>query len=463
VRPTAIAAALAVLLCSCGSSHRRRSAAATVGVLSQLDGAQGCVSADASQGCSQARVIEDASSIAVSTDGRNAYVTSHSGSGSIVVFERDAASGALVQLPGRSGCVIRVIASGCAHGRALLAANSVAVAPDGRDVYATASRGGVAVFRRSRGTGALTQLAGRDGCVTPRRNDGCAHQRALYGTDAIAVSPDGRNVYVAPRGEAGLVVFKRDRRRGTLSPLPGKAGCVTADPFRGCALGRALFEPASIGVSPDGRNVYVAAFAGDSLAIFRREPRTGALTQPAGKAGCVSIRARRSCVRGRALGAPSSIAVSPDGRSVYVTSLLDDAVVLLRRDTRTGAITQPSGSLGCISRGGAFGCARARAVDRPVSVVVSTDGRSVYVSSSSPEGRGEVAVFGRDRSDGRLTQLPGASGCVNADGALGCTPARAVRDVGPMVVSPDDRSAYVVSITSSGAGSIAVFARRAGR
>ena len=456
----ATAIALTLLLCGCGASARRHSSAA-VGVLSQLPGNQGCVSENGSAGCSQARAFKGARSIAVSRDGRNVYVTSRSGFGAVAVFKRDAASGALVQPTGRAGCVIRVVrepGSGCSGARSLLGANSVAVSPDGRNAYVTATHR-VAAFRRNRHTGALTQLPGRHGCVTPPRHDGCAHQRALYGTDAIAISPDGRNVYVASGGESGLVVFRRDRRTGTLAPLAGKAACVTAHPFRGCALGRAIMGPESVAVSPDGRTVYVAAV--NSVASFIRDRATGALTQPAGKAGCVNFYPRRSCVRGRALDSPWSITVSPDGRSVYVASVFD-GVVLLRRDPASGALAQPAGAAGCVNSSRALGCARGRALDGARSVVVSADGRSVYATSSTSQDA--IAVFARNRFDGTLTQLAGALGCLNADGAHGCTPVRAMLYVAePIAVSPDDRSAYVTAITSSSYASVAVFARTTSR
>ena len=335
----------------------------------------------------------------------------------------------------------------------------MAVSPDGRNAYVTASRSGVAAFRRNRHTGALTQLPGRHGCVTPSRHDGCAHQRALYGTDAIAISPDGRNVYVASYGENGLVVFRRDRRTGTLAPLAGKAACVTAYPFRGCTLGRAIIGPESIAVSPDGRNVYVAADR-NSVASFTRDRATGALTQPAGKAGCANLYPRRSCARGHALDLPWSITVSPDGRSVYVASVIA-GVVPLRRDLASGALTEPAGAARCVGSLELHSCARARALHGASSVVVGADGRSVYATSwnrgSSPHDG--IAVFARNRFDGTLTQLAGAPGCVNPDGAHGCTAARAVQpDSESIAVSPDDRSAYVISRTSSGA-SVAVFAR----
>jgi hypothetical protein len=47
---------------------------------------------------------------------------------------------------------------------------------------------------------------------------------------------------------------------------------------------------------------------------------TGALTQPAGNAGCVSQSGGEPCANGHALLNPTSVAVSPDGKSVYAAS-----------------------------------------------------------------------------------------------------------------------------------------------
>jgi len=83
---------------------------------------------------------------------------------------------------------------------------------------------------------------------------------------------------------------------------------------------------------------------------------TGDLTQPAGTAGCISETGAGPCTDGHGLIDPRGVAVSPDGKSVYVASWdlnLSDgdgaALVRLNRDTTTGAISQPAGAAGCIS------------------------------------------------------------------------------------------------------------------
>ena len=78
---------------------------------------------------------------------------------------------------------------------------------------------------------------------------------------------------------------------------------------------------------------------------------TGALTQPAGAAGCVSEEGPAGpCADGHGLDGPLSVAVSPDGKNVYVASFASNAVVRLNRNPTTGAIAQPAGTAGCVSQ-----------------------------------------------------------------------------------------------------------------
>src|SRR3954452_4117013 len=75
-----------------------------------------------------------------------------------------------------------------------------------------------------------------------------------------------------------------------------------------------------------------------------------------------------------------------------------------------GALVQPRGHAGCIHRTGINRCALGRFVTSPEDVVVSPDGRFVYVASF---GNHAIAIFERNRRSGRLTQLPGRRGCVH--------------------------------------------------
>src|ERR1044072_8968564 len=126
-------------------------------------------------------------------------------------------------------------------------------------------------------------------------------------------------------------------------------------------------------ISPDGKSVYAVSYADAAIVRFDRDPSTGALTAQ----GCFEdTGAAGSCTETDGLNGAVSVAVSPDGKSVYVTSLLDRSLVRFDRNTGTGALTPA----GCINdSGGGAGCAQsANGLDQTQGVAVSPDGKSVY-------------------------------------------------------------------------------------
>ena len=180
---------------------------------------------------------------------------------------------------------------------------------------------------------------------------------------------------------------------GTLAQLHGAGGCAVdrSQPASGCTRVRALQGPApvlgsdAIAISPDGRNVYVASSRSNAIAIFMRNARTGKLTQAAGSAGCIALAGANGCATARGLAGPNSVAVSPDGRNVYATSLLSSAVVSFRRNRSTGALTLTGGASGCITDAATAGCTTGRALDGADVVSVTADGKNVYVGAFNGE------------------------------------------------------------------------------
>ncbi len=76
---------------------------------------------------------------------------------------------------------------------------------------------------------------------------------------------------------------------GGLTQKPGTAGCISETGSAGaCVDGNALDNAVSVTISPDGANAYVASVNSNAVAIFDRNTTTGALTQKAGTAGCIS-------------------------------------------------------------------------------------------------------------------------------------------------------------------------------
>ena len=171
------------------------------------------------------------------------YVRAGVGSlGQLRVFARDARSGKLRQLQ----CVARHAAH-CTDGRGLETPSSIAVSPDGRSLYVTATNGrAVGVYARA-ASGKLTARGSAGGLSHPQ---------------SVAVSADGRSVYV---GGDRLWVFAR--------ASSGALGLVETQPVGAQA----------VAVAPDGTAVYAGSGGGyhGSLAAFARNPATGTLTETA--------------------------------------------------------------------------------------------------------------------------------------------------------------------------------------
>ena len=214
--------------------------------------------------------------------------------------------------------------------------------------------------------------------------------------------------------------FNRNTTTGAITQPAGTAGCVSETGAGPCANGHGLDNPSGVAVSPNGKSVYVAS-TGGGVARFNRDTTTGAITQPAGAAGCVDDDGSGPCANGHGLGGPNWVAVSPDGKSVYVASSFSDAVARLNRNTTTGALTQPAGTAGCVSETGAGPCADGRGLDDPLGVAVSADGKSVYVASFNSDA---VARFNRGPTYGAISQPAGTAGCVSETGAGPCADGR---------------------------------------
>ena len=364
-----------------------------------------------------------------------------------------APTGRLVQPTGQAGCIHKKAINRCARGRALTSPEDIAVSPDGRHVYVAAYNShAVATFSRNRRTGLLEQLPGRRGCIHHRnRSGGCTVGRALGGPIALAVSPDGRNVYVASAGSDALTTFSRNRRTGALRQAPGVKGCISARPGDDCLVGRALNEPTSVVVSPDGERVYVAGRRFPSGIAILARASDGSLTQADGAGGCVTHRGGFECASARGIGSPEEVAVSPDSRYVLVAGMRSDAVAVLA--SGPDGLSQAEGAAGCIARGAAEGCAPGRTLRGPVDLAITADGRNVYTASSIADG---IAVLSRNRATGALTQPSGRAGCLSQEGGGGrCGVGRALDEVWSVAVSPDGRNVYNVSSKVNMLGAIA--------
>jgi len=447
--------------------------------MTQLSGASGCLSstAAAAEGdCARTvRGLNEAQGIATSPDGRNVYMAGTPAEGGLVVFDRDAATGALTQKAGSAGCIVdrgnaSPVAS-CAQGQLIGSGwgggNSVTVSPDGRNVYmVSAEYGSISVFDRDQTTGALTQKSGSAGCIqqsdnTGRRPNDCAQNgRGMGAILQIVISPDGKNVYGATWSES-LVVFDRDPTTGALTQKSGAAGCFRATTAQSCTAVTSpigLTQTQNLVVSADGRHVYATSYTRGRIWLFSRDQTTGALSavtcfEAVGGTGQCATHSGVAAFRGVNGGAENlnQIAQSPDGRTLYASATDGRGIAVLTRDTTTGYLAQAAGAAGCIAdasaAGAAFtGCATARGMNLTFKAptVAAT---AAYLPA---EGHDGLLVFARDATTGALTQSAGADGCFAiATSALNdCTTAIGLDGATALALSPDAATLYVGAYTS---------------
>ncbi len=409
--------------------------AATLGTLSQLAAPNGCINSTAdgsdpfntSAGtpCSSGQTasgstvqpMEGPSDVAITPDGKFEYVASYKND-TVTLYDRNPTTGALTQVSGPAGCVQwqgDTVSSNCTGVPELRSPEAIAIS--GNFLYvashygASTGQGGVAVFSRG-ADGALTEvscLAEGDG--TSNDADNCPTASGLNGLYGIAASPDGSHVYTAGGnlGPSGNIAVLTANGSGGLSEASGN--CVAEDygpNESSCGSGNGIEGANSVAVAPDGKSVYVGSFTFDTLisGFFRNDPD----------------------------GSLSSFSVGADG-----------------------ALTQLPGSTGCISSEDDLsiysldGCSIGHGLMGLDSVKVSPDSKSVYTGAfgSSYDFAGLVisgglGEFSRDTVDASLGQLTQV-GCLNNEGADTCGVARGLDNTGAVAVSKDGKNVYATS------------------
>ena len=219
-------------------------------------------------------VLRGPSSVAVSPDGRNVYF---GGFGGLVGYNRDPATGKLVS---EAECMLRS-ASGpfCSKEVRLPIADQLVISPDGEFLYAGGANS-FTVLDRNPASGTLSVVE----CMKSASSAAsCPVEPAFGGGTGIATSPDGSTLYVAGggSGEGFLRAFRVDKATGQLADL----ACVTFGSAPGCVSGSGFMWPSSADATADGSGLYVLGYEGTgtgdlgALAEFRIEQ------PPAGPAG----------------------------------------------------------------------------------------------------------------------------------------------------------------------------------
>jgi hypothetical protein len=190
------------------------------------------------------------------------------------------------------------------------------------------------------------------------------------GAHQVDISHDNKNAYVASEGDgvngnSAVAVFSLNRTTGARTQLSGTAGCIAdtgGDPT--CAAGVGLNQAVFVRGTADGSNIYTAAQAGNAITVFSRNATTGALTQLSGTNGCVSSDGTAgSCAIGTALDLELSLNASSNGKNVYATVYIAGSLLAF---SRTVSFVMASGAMGS-------------------PVLVDSDYTSSMLSTSAPE------------------------------------------------------------------------------
>jgi DNA-binding beta-propeller fold protein YncE len=384
-------------------------------------------------GCAQTTggLASGADDVAVSQDGTSLYAASQSSAkAAIVMFQRDPSTGALSAL----GCIGAVGANpGCATvGKGLKAITALAISPDGHSLYAAGQA--LVHFQRNPNTGMLTRI----GCVgdTSQNPAGCSKTATGFGAPTdVAVSPDGTSVYTTSYANNAVVALNRNTTNGRLSPNTCFADAASNP--AGCPVTvKALELPNAIALTNDGRSLYVAAPGEDAISHFQRTS-AGDLhyvgcfgDDTSDPAGCLKV--------APGLQSPVALIPSPDGSSLYVASSfnVDDAIAEFSRNASNGKLTP----LGCIGNDANTGSCASDPGDLRgvIALAVSADGESLYAAAALDEA---VVRFDRDTTSGALTHV-GCIGDVVANPAACAQTAKALRGSRALATSGDGKSLY---------------------
>ena len=278
---------------------------------------------------------------------------------------------------------------------------AVAVSPDGKSVYVTNSTNNtVSQYDVDQMSGALSPK------VPPAVATGTSPRD-------VAVTPDGTSAYVT-NGGSGNTVSQYDihPETGALSPKTPASVATGA-------------LSAHIAVTPDGTSAYVVtgtSTGSGGLFQYDIDPQTGALS-PKTPASVTTRFCQRVCLSS----IPHDITVTPDGYSVHVTDLSSNTIVQFNIDPWTGALTPkfpppvetggppeyvPAGTTPLAitvtqydidPASGALSPktpATVAAGSAPTDVAVSADGTSAYVTNGSGN---NVSQYDIDASTGALS------------------------------------------------------------
>jgi 6-phosphogluconolactonase (cycloisomerase 2 family) len=236
---------------------------------------------------------------------------------------------------------------------------------DGKFLYAAAWKANaVSVFRRDEASGALSHV------------QSVVDAEDLGGGVGLRLSPDGALAAAVSFRSKTVALFARDAKEGTLRQLE-----VVRDD---ADAGLAMKWPIDAAFSPDSKFVYVLDDQAATVVVFQ-------VIEGKSLKFVAAFAGQEQCFNGA-----RGIAISKDGKSVYVAAHRSGMLSVLDRDAATGRL-----SVRQLLKDGQDGI---KALAGVQTVCASPDGQFVYTCSGRFTGAQAVSAY-RVGSDGKLTVL----------------------------------------------------------
>ena len=332
----------------------------------------------------------------------------------------------------------------------LHAPRALVISPDGKYVYAASEDDqAVTTFKRDKSSGKLKPK----GCVDDNDTgaDNCAQSTdGLAGTGTMVISDDGKSLYAVGEADDAVVRFDRNKSSGALTP----AGCIDdndtgVDPEQGedaCAAStNGLATISSIALSPDDENLYAVSEGDDAIVRFSRNKSSGAISPETciddNDTGTDPGQGEDTCAQAAdGMQGATGIAISANGKSIYVSSEHDNAVARFSRSGPSGVIA-PEGCIDDDTNGPDTCTTQTNGLASPESLVISPKGDSVFLVA---EGTHAVLRFARNKDSGKLKD----KGCIEdkQEGSDACAKkAHGLSEAGGIAISPNGKFLYVAA------------------
>ena len=410
---------------------------------------QSCISATGAGGCAvlpQPNMLESATAVVIAPRDPDVYVSAGAG----IAHFRSTADGTLLYVncvdvsSAPSDRCPTAAAPPDAGGALSLNSISLAMAPDGRHVYAVSWADALLWWARDPVSGDLTWGGCRDAADDAATNGRCGTATTFAGgnfpagaldfSQGIAVTPDGETIYIADQSQ-GLLQAQRNATTGAATPT----ACFTTmgDAVPGCAetASGTPMALSAIDVASNSRDVYMRSISPGGITHFTRS--AGGVTAFAScvaavspSAACATAAPSPIFLNAGSLGVAGDVLVTHGGTNAGPSGTVArfarnaDGTLAFERCATTEAAAGPCAALPAQTTGSSIG-----------KLTVSADASSVYL----PPGIGERALM-------RVTGALAFASCLSDTGVAGCLPPplpvpfAAAR--GQMALSPDGRRLY---------------------